>query len=127
MNKIIYFSFFSLCFFSVSAQQTGEPFEGIDQTWQNGADRRDSSVFKNMKYFTPTILIDINYNYSFANPIDHTVVGSTSLARSNEVQLNALHFGGDFNVGNVRGRFMTQFGTRATVIPRNDYSPYIGQ
>ena len=103
------------------------PFNGIDQTWQNGADRRDSSVFKNNKYFTPMILIDVNYNYSFNNPIDHTVVGSTALARNNEMQLSALHFGGDFSVDNVRGRFMTQFGTRSTIIPRNDLSPYVGQ
>jgi Putative beta-barrel porin-2, OmpL-like. bbp2 len=103
------------------------PFEDIDQTWQNGADRRDSSVFKDVKYFTPSIFIDVNYNYSFNNPIDNTVVGSTSLARHNEIQLNAVHFGGDFSVGDVRGRIMTQFGTRSTVIPRNDYSPYRGQ
>jgi hypothetical protein len=103
------------------------PFDGIDQTWQNGADRRDSSVFKNMKYFVPTILLDINYNYSFNNPIDNTVVGSTALARHNEMQLSAAHFGGDFNFNNARARIMTQFGTRSTVIPRNDFSPYRGQ
>src|SRR5882757_9360810 len=85
----------------VSAQEK-TPFEGIDQSWQNGADRRDSSIFKNLKYFTPSILIDINYNYSFNNPIDNTVVGSTAVARHNELQLAALHFGSDFNVDNVR-------------------------
>lgn len=114
--------------FCLAAQaQEKVPFEGIDQTWQNGSDRRDSSVFKDMKYFMPTILIDLNYNYSFNNPIDNTVVGSTALARHNELQLAALHFGGDFSVGNVRGRVMTQFGMRSTVIPRNDFSPYRGQ
>lgn len=111
----------------LNAQQKGEPFEGIDQTWQNGSDRRDSSVFKDVKYFTPSILIDLNYNYSFNNPIDNTVVGSTALARHNEMQLSALHFGGDFSYKGARGRFMTQFGTRSTVVPRNDYSPYRGQ
>ena len=94
----------------VAKAQEKIPFNGIDQTWQNGADRRDSSVFKNMKYFTPAVFIDVNYNYSFNNPIDNTVVGSTALARHNEMQLAALHFGGDFSVDNVRGRFMTQFG-----------------
>lgn len=108
-------------------QQRGEPFEGIDQTWQNGSDRRDSSVFKNMKYFTPSVLIDVNYNYSFNDPIDNTVVGSTALARHNEIQLSALHFGGDFNYLGARARVMTQFGTRSTVVPRNDVSPYRGQ
>ena len=119
-------AFFLVVFCFASAQEK-VPFDGIDQTWQNGADRRDSSVFKGMKYFTPSILIDVNYNYSFNNPIDNTVVGSTALARHNELQLSALHFGGDFNVENVRGRFMTQIGTRSTVIPRNDFSPYRGQ
>ena len=122
MKKLIVFVLVLSC-----AQAAFSQFTGIDQTWQNGADRRDSSVFKNMKYFIPTILLDVNYNYSFNNPIDHTVVGSTALARHNEIQLSALHFGGDFNVGNVRARFLTQFGTRSTVIPRNDYSPYVGQ
>lgn len=112
---------------SVHAQQKGEPFENIDASWQNGNDRRDSSVFKNMKYFSPSLLADVNYTHSFNNPNDNTVVGSTALARNNEIQLSALHFGGDFNYGNARARFMTQFGTRSVVVPRNDYSPYRGQ
>jgi hypothetical protein len=103
------------------------PFEGIDMTWQNGSDRRESSVFNSLKYFTPSVLVDVNYNYSFANPIDNTVIGSTALARHNEVQVAAVHFGGDFNYNGARARIMTQFGTRSTVVPRNDYSPFRGQ
>ena len=38
-----------------------------------------------------------------------------------------LGFGGDFNYDGARGRFMTQFGTRDEVVPRNDYSTYRGQ
>lgn len=112
---------------SVYAQQKGEPFEGIDQTWQNGSDRRDSTVFKGNKYFSPSVLMDVNYNYSFNDPIDNTVIGSTALSRHNELQLSALHFGGDFQYENARARIMTQFGTRSTVVPRNDLSPYRGQ
>ena len=111
----------------IALAQEKIPFEGIDQTWQNGADRRDSSVFKGMKYFMPTVLIDVNYNYSFNNPIDNTVVGSTALARHNEMQVSAVHFGGDFLYNNARARIMTQFGTRSTIIPRDDLSPYRGQ
>lgn len=112
---------------SSNAQQLGEPFEGIDQTWQNGSDRRDSSVFKDNQHFIPSVLLDINYTHSFNNPNDNTVVGSTALTRNNEVQLSALHFGGDFSYKGARARFMTQFGTRSTVVPRNDLSPYKGQ
>ena len=108
-------------------KQKGEPFEGIDQSWQNGSDRRDSSVFKNLKYFTPSIFIDVNYTHSFNNPNDNTVIGSTALARNNEVQLSALHFGGDLYYEGARARFMTQFGTRSLVVPRNDLSTYRGQ
>jgi hypothetical protein len=121
------FFLLSVISLNLAAQQKGEPFSDIDGTWQNGSDRRDSSAFKNMKYFTPSILMDLAYTYSFANPIDNTVVGSTALARDNEVQLDALHIGGDFNFSNARARFMTQFGMRSIVVPRNDYSPYRGQ
>src|ERR1043166_9077762 len=108
MRKLLLLTF-ACVFTQLHAQQAKTPFEGIDQTWQNGADRRDSSVFKNLKYFTPSVFIDVNTNYSSNNPIDHTVVGSTALVRTNEMQLSALHFGGDLNVDNVRARFMTQF------------------
>ena len=108
-------------------QQKGEPFEDIDVSWQNGSDRRTINIWKDMKYFTPSILLDINYTYSFNKPNDNTVVGSTALARNNELQLSALHFGGDFNYKSARARVMTQFGTRSIVVPRNDMSPYRGQ
>ncbi len=110
-----------------SGAQQGEPFSDIDMTWQNGCDRREESIFKNLKYFTPSLLLDVNYTHSFNNPNDNTVVGSTALARNNEVTLSALHFGGDFYYKNARARVMTQFGTRSVVVPRNDLSPYRGQ
>lgn len=102
------------------------PFDNMDQTWVNGNDRRDSSVF-HIPYFTPEIFVDANVTYSGNNPIDHTVVGSTALARDNEMEISQLGFGGDFNYDGARGRFMTQFGTRDQVVPRNDYSTYRGQ
>ena len=82
---------------SMSQTQSQIPFEGMDQTWANGSDRRDSAVLTS-KYFTGSVMIDANANYSFANPIDHTVVGSTALARTNEMQISAASFGGDFVV-----------------------------
>lgn len=102
------------------------PFEGQDQTWQNGSDRRSESVLQT-KYFTGSFMFDGNYNYSFNNPIDNTVVGSTALARHNEMNIMFVGLGGDFNYKNARGRLMLQLGNRSIVIPRNDYSPYRGQ
>lgn len=113
---------------SISKAQTPDKtaWEGFDLSWQNGNDRRDSSVFHN-PYVTPSIMVDANYSYSFTNPIDNTVVGSTALARNNEVEVSSANIGGDFSFEGTRGRIMTQFGTRSTVVPRNDYSPYRGQ
>ncbi len=102
------------------------PLDGMDFTWLNGNDRRDSSVFK-IPFFSPTILVDVNATHSFNNPIDHTVVGSTALARNDEMEVSAAAIGGDFNYGNARGRIMTQFGTRSTIVPRNDLSVFRGQ
>jgi hypothetical protein len=103
------------------------PFGDIDMTWANGSDRRTEPTFKDMKFFTPSLMIDVNYTYSFNNPNDNTVVGSTALTRNNEITLSALHFGGDFDYKGARARVMTQFGTRSQVVPRNDLSPYKGQ
>jgi len=125
-TSIVAFAITSSACITTFAQQKGEPFEGIDQTWQNGNDRRDSSIF-HIPYFTPSLMVDVNYTHSFNNPNDNTVVGSTALARNNEVELSALHFGGDFEFKGARARIMTQFGTRSQVVPRNDLSPYRGQ
>jgi hypothetical protein len=108
------------------SKQKGEPLEGMDCTWWNGGDRRSTPTLSS-KFFTPTVMIDANYSYSFNEPIDNTVVGSTALARNNEMQISAVHIGGDFNYKQARAHIVTQFGTRSTVVPRNDYSPYKGQ
>jgi opacity protein-like surface antigen len=103
-----------------------EPFAWGDFTWLNGNDRQHEALLDS-KYFTGTFMVDVNYNYSFNRPIDHTNVGSTSTFREGEVDLSALAFGGDFHWNNVRGRLLMQFGTRATGVPRNDNSVFRGQ
>lgn len=100
--------------------------ENMQMNWCNGADRRSSPTLSG-KYFTPTVMLDVNYTKSNNNPIDNTVVGSTALARNNEVQVSAAHIGGDFQYANAHAHIVGQFGTRSTVIPRNDLSPYRGQ
>jgi len=103
-----------------------EPFAWGDFTWLNGQNRQKSALL-DTKYFTGSMLIDVNYNYSFNHPNDHTNVGSTATFREGEFNLSFVGFGGDFHWNNVRGRLMTQFGTRATGVPRNDLSPDRGQ
>ena len=97
-----------------SNKQKGVPLDGMDCTWWNGGDRRSTPTLAS-KYFTPVVMVDANYSYSFNDPIDNTVIGSTALARNNEMQISAVHLGGDFNYQNARAHIVTQFGTRSTV------------
>jgi len=103
-----------------------EPFAFADFTWLNGNNRQKKAVL-DTPYFTPEILFDVNYTASTNNPIDHTVVGSTALSRNNEFTLAFMGFGGDLHYENARGRIMTQFGVRSTLVPRNDLSTNHGQ
>jgi Putative beta-barrel porin-2, OmpL-like. bbp2 len=109
-----------------SDEKPTEPFAFGDFTWLNGANRQTKSLL-DTPYFTGSFLLDVNYTASEANPIDDTVVGSTALSRNNEVTLAFLGFGGDFHSEHARGRLMTQFGVRATLVPRNDNSTNRGQ
>ena len=103
-----------------------EPFAFGDFTWLNGNNRQHKALLDS-QYFTGSLLLDVNYTSSLAHPIDNTVVGSTALARNNEVNLAFLGFGGDFHAGPARGRLMTQFGSRSVLVPRNDNSANRGQ
>jgi hypothetical protein len=109
-----------------SPDKPSEPFAFGDFTWLNGTNRAHSAVL-DTPYFTPELLVDVNYTLSLAQPIDDTVVGSTMLSRNNELTLGFLGFGGDFHFESARGRLMTQFGERSIIIPRNDASTKRGQ
>ena len=108
------------------AAKPGDPFAWGDFSWVNGGTRQTSRLL-DTKYFTPQLDVDVNYTYSLNHPIDNTVVGSTALARNNELELSFLGAGGDIHIGNVRGRIMLQYGTRSTVVPRNDITITKGQ
>jgi hypothetical protein len=126
MKQVLFLSLLLQAMTLHAQDSTKAPFEGMDMTWQNGSDRRQAPVLQT-KYFTGSVMLDANYTYSFHNPIDNTVVGSTALARNNEMQISSVNIGGEFNYENAHAKVMTQFGTRSTVIPRNDYSVYKGQ
>jgi len=101
-----------------------EPFAFADWTWLNGNSRTKESPL-DTKYFTPEFRADTSYIYDFAHPQDHTLSGTSESGRTDEFQVQQLGVGGDFHVGNVRGRLMTQFGMYSTMTPRND--PTVGK
>lgn len=103
-----------------------EAFAWGDFTWLNGGSRMTKKVLDS-KWFTPQFDVDLNYTYSFNQPLDHTIVGSTATFRHNELALSFLGVGGDAHLGNVRGRLFFQFGYRAVGVPRNDLTANKGQ
>jgi hypothetical protein len=103
-----------------------EPFAFADWTWLNGNSRTKESPL-DTKYFTPEFRADTSYIYDFAHPQDHTLSGTSESGRTDEFQVQQLGVGGDFHVGNVRGRLMTQFGMYSTMTPRNDATIGKGQ
>lgn len=105
-----------------------EPFAWGDFTWLQGNNRQQNSLLKS-KYITGGITMDMNYNYSFNKPIDHTNSGSTATFRSNEFNISYIEAGLELQEpkSGARGKLMLQFGTRATGIPRNDNTPLRGQ
>jgi hypothetical protein len=103
-----------------------EPFAFADWGWLNGNSRQTEYPLDG-KVLSAQFMLDGNWTYTFSQPIDHTLVGSTTSGRHNEFQLSHIGFGGDLHWKNVRARIMTQFGLYATMTPRNDSSPSRGQ
>ena len=103
-----------------------EPFAFADFTWLTGNPRTKDSPLAT-EAFTGEFRADVNYTHDFNHPQDNTIVGSSEVFRSREVQVTQLGIGGDFHYKNVRGRLMTQFGLYSETTPRNDASPARGQ
>ncbi|HWC74151.1 MAG TPA: outer membrane beta-barrel protein [Gemmatimonadales bacterium] len=106
--------------------EPAEPFAFADFTWLTGNSRTTESPLATPA-FTGELRVDVNYVHDFNHPQDDTIVGSSEIFRSREVQLTQLGVGGDFHYKNVRGRLMTQFGMYSQTTPRNDASPARGQ
>jgi len=109
-----------------AAARASEPFAFADFSWlpgNYGAAERPLSFGP----VTGELRIDTAYHYSFANPADDTISGSSEVFRSGELQVTQIGIGGDFNWKNVQARLMTQFGMYSLTTPRNDASPARGQ
>jgi hypothetical protein len=102
------------------------PFAFADFSWapgNAGASERPLTIGP----FVGEFRLDDVYHYSFANPKDGTISGSSEVFRHGEFQVTQLGIGGDLLYKNVMGRVMTQFGMYSTTTPRNDASPGRGQ
>lgn len=102
------------------------PFGGADLSWAPGNYGSSDRPLR-AGPFTGEVRVDTAYHYSFANPQDDTISGSSEVFRHNEFQVTQLGVGGDFFYKNVHARLMTQFGMYSQTTPRNDASPARGQ
>jgi hypothetical protein len=102
------------------------PFAFGDFSWAPG---NYGSSEKPLRWgpFSGELRIDTAYHYSFANPKDDTISGSSEVFRHNEVHVTQIGLGGDFFYKNVQARLMTQFGLYSMTTPRNDPSAARGQ
>lgn len=103
-----------------------EPFAFADFSWvpgNAGASERPLSFGP----FVGEVRVDSAFHFSFANPADNTISGSSEVFRHGELQLTHLGVGGDFSYRGVHARVMTQFGLYSQTTPRNDASPARGQ
>ena len=128
ITMVTLMTFSLMCYSQTDTIKVAEPFAWGDFTWVQGNNRQHKSLLDS-KYFTGGITMDMNYNYSFNRPIDHTTSGSTATFRSNEINLSYIEAGGEFHepTSGARGKLMLQFGSRATGVPRNDNTPLRGQ
>ena len=103
-----------------------EPFAFADFSWVPG---NFGPSKRPLAYgpFTGELRVDAAYHYSFNDPADDTISGSSEVFRHGEFQLTQLGIGGDFLYKNVIARLMTQFGMYSQTTPRNDASTGRGQ
>ena len=105
----------------LSAQSKKEPFAFGDFTWLNGVNRQKNFLLKN-ETIQGMIYFDTYYNFSFNQPDDHVLVGSTGVARHNEIVPNHLSFGLSTNYKNIIARFYYHTGQILTQVNDADSS-----
>jgi len=103
------------------------PFEGMDLSWVNGQNRQSSFplVFKDEAgetVLTGSAILDGNFNYNFARPIDHTQTISAVTGRANEFSLALATIGIESNYKNIIGRLWLQTGSMLHVVQETDGS-----
>jgi len=102
------------------------PFSYGDQAWMP-ANYVPAESPLHWGPFNGEVRLDVPYHYSFANPADNTISGSSEVFRHNEFQVTQAGFGGDFYFKGMQIRLMTQFGMYSQTTPRNDASTGRGQ
>ena len=120
----------------VSAQQTTAgrdtapakvPFAFGDFTWMNGQSRQKDFPLAFNKFVTASLYLDTYYSYSTNRPADNTIVGSATIGRHNEFQINLASVGVQANYRNVLFNLSVQTGDMLNIVQDLDVSALRGR
>ncbi len=96
---------------------TEPPFGWGDFTWMNGQSRQKDFPLKAFgDAVTLSLYLDFNYAYSANRPRDNTLTSTASIPRHNEIGINLVSVGFDWNYRNVIGRISLQWGSMLSVV-----------
>jgi hypothetical protein len=105
----------------IQASTPKVPFAFGDFTWMNGQSRQKSQPLSN-SIATVSLYLDSYYGYSFNHPMDDTIVGSNTVGRNTEFQINTAGVGIETNYQNVIGKVSFQVGSMQSLIQDTDQS-----
>jgi hypothetical protein len=93
------------------------PFAWGNFTWMNGQSRQKDFPLKAFgDAVTLSLYLDVNYAYSANHPRDDTLTSTASIPRHNEIGINLVSAGFDWNYKNVIGRISLQWGNMLSVV-----------
>lgn len=107
---------------AVDSAEAKVPFGHADFTWMNGQSRQRSTPLQLGKYVTGSLYLDTYFSQSNNRPRDNTIVGSASIGRSGEFQINLASVGVSWNYQNVIGRIELQSGSMLNIVQDLDGS-----
>jgi hypothetical protein len=104
------------------------PFAFADFTWMNGQNRQKSSTLNFPdQHISLNMYLDTYYDYSFNKPRDNTIVGSSTIGRNGEFQINLASLEISMNYKNVFSNIAFQAGSQLNVIQDLDASVLRGR
>ena len=94
-----------------------------DITWMNGQSRQREFPLANLaKHVAFSLYVDTYFAYATQRPSDHTLVGSASVGRHGEFQLNLASVGAEWSYRRVIGRLSLQTGSMLNIVQDQDGS-----
>jgi hypothetical protein len=92
------------------------PFGFGDFTWMNGQSHQTDFPLAFSKFITANLYLDTYFAYSNNRPADNTLVGSATVGRHNEFQINLAGIGVQVNYRNVLATLSLQTGDMLNIV-----------